>query len=550
MAAPRVRTCAPVVLGLALASLEASAAPLATRPYGNAMGDGLNGPDGPDGLDIIASDPTPQSVKVCAAGETLFGIDVSYYQGDIDWNAVAADGVVFAYVRVSHALQFDDPKFQQNLAGARAAGIHTGVYQFFEPGQDPVAQADKLLALTGPLQPGDMPPMLDVESQEPVAKAAYADAIRAWLDHIEAATGVVPFIYTGYYYWNDNVGTDEFADHPLWIANYNAGCPLIPDYWSTWAAHQYCDCGNVAGIAGAVDVNNFNGNADVLMGYTVGGAECGDAKCTFGEDAYGCPQDCPPCGVIAPAGGTIDNGAACLELHGDLEYWRNEPVGEGGSLVWTNATEYDVASNYAIWRMYFAEAGTYALETFVQPPFGESKQTTYHVQHAMGETVVPIDQSLTSGWVSLGEFSFAAATDHFVRIDDNTGELVALELSLVADALRITRIDLEPATSTDTLTTGITTDETAGTAGTAGTDTSDAGSTDAPPDTSPTSNGGSPTTGEFTSTSGATGPGLPADYGDDSCGCRGPTRSPGAIALVLPILGLARRRQRRASASR
>lgn len=226
--------------------------------------------------------------------------------------------------------------------------------------------------------------------------------------------------------------------------------------------------------------------------------------------------DCPPCGTIAPEGGTIDNGAACLELHGDLEYWRNEPVGAGGSLVWTNATEYDVASNYAIWRMYFAEAGTYALETHVQQPFGESKQTHYHVHHAMGETVVPIDQSLTSGWVSLGEFTFAAATDHFVRIDDNT------------------------------LTGGpITTGETAGTAG--GTD---AGSTDDPPDTSPTSDGGPPTTGGSTGTSGATGPGLPADYGDDGCGCRGPSRSPGALALVLLGLGLTRRRRGRGAASR
>ncbi len=128
MAAPRVRTCAPVGLGLALASLEVVAAPLATRQYGNAMGDGLG-----DGLTFSAGDPTPLSAKVCAAGETLFGIDVSYYQGDIDWSAVAADGVIFAYVRVSHAPQFDDPKFQQNLAGARAAGIHTGVIRCGSP---------------------------------------------------------------------------------------------------------------------------------------------------------------------------------------------------------------------------------------------------------------------------------------------------------------------------------------------------------------------------------------------------------------------------------
>lgn len=555
MAALRVLPCAPLALGLALAGLDASAAPLAARPYGNAMGDGLG-----DGLTFSDANAGPQAVKMCAAGDTLPGIDVSYYQGTIDWNAVAADGIVFAYVRVTHGLQFEDPKFQENLAGARAAGIHTGVYQFFEPSQDPIAQADKLLTMTGPLQPGDMPPMLDVESQDLVGKTAYADAIRAWLDHVEAATGVAPFIYSGYYYWNDNVGTSEFIDHPLWIPNYNAGCPLIPDYWPTWAAHQYCDCGSVSGIAGPVDVDTFNGGLDALMGYTVGGAVCGDAKCTFGEDPFLCPADCPPCGTIAPDGGTIDNGAACLELHGDLEYWRDEAVGEGGSLVWTNATEYATASNYAIWRLYFAEAGTYSLETFVEQPFGESEQTSYRVQHAMGETVIPVDQSQASGWVSLGEYTFAAATDHSVRIDDNTGELVTLERSLVADALRITRVDLEPATGTDTLTgdpgTSDTSDtsDTSGTAGTADTSgttgepTSDTGEDPIVTATaSPTSDGGLPTTGDSTGATGSGGPGLPEDYGDDGCGCRSTPRPAATLAFLTTLLLLLRRRRVHAS---
>jgi hypothetical protein len=60
-------------------------------------------------------------------------------------------------------------------------------------------------------------------------------------------------------------------------------------------------------------------------------------------------------------GGTIDNGAACLELGGDPQYWRDEAVGQGGSLVWTNATEFAEPSNYAIWRLVFAQAGEYAL---------------------------------------------------------------------------------------------------------------------------------------------------------------------------------------------
>jgi GH25 family lysozyme M1 (1,4-beta-N-acetylmuramidase) len=422
---------AAALLGV-VAPVTAAAAPLAERPYGNVMGDNLRVVDGP---------AVPAPVEVCAGPETLQGIDVSYYQGDIDWNAVAADGITFAWVRVSHSTQFFDPQFDANLAGSRAAGIHTGVYQYFEPGEDPIAQADFLLDHMGPLQPGDMPPMLDVESQDAVAPGPYADAIRAWLDHVEAATGVAPFIYTGYYYWNDNVGSDEFVDHPLWIANYNPGCPLIPDYWGTWAFHQYCACESIAGISGDVDGDTFNGNLDDLLAFSVGSGVCGDGMCAGGEDPYGCAQDCPPCGVIGPDGGTIDNGEACSELYGPGEYWREEAAGQGGSLVWTNATDYDEPSNYAIWRLFFAESGLYSVEVHIEQPFGETQQASYQIAHAGGETLAPVNQSSESGWVWLGDLMFDAGADHFVRLDDDTGESVDLERSIVYDALRVTRLD-------------------------------------------------------------------------------------------------------------
>ena len=540
--APRLRVPLITAIALAGASLTASAAPLASRTHGNVMGDGL---DHAWTLDNGPGDPL--AGKVCAAGDTLFGIDVSYYQGDIDWNAVAASGVIFAWTRASHALQFDDPQLQNNLNGARAAGVHIGVYQYFEPTQDPIAQAQRMLDLTGPLQPGDLPPMIDVEAADKLGKAAYADAIRAWLDHVEAATGVVPFIYSGYYYWNDYVGTAEFADHPLIIPNYNPGCPLIPDAWSTWTVHQYCDCGSIPGIKGNVDVDTFNGDLDALKGYTVGGGVCGDAKCTFGEDTASCPADCPPCGTIAPEGGTIDNGAACLELYGDPKFWREEAVGEGGSLRWTNVTEYAEPSNYAIWRMYFAETGTYALETYVQQPFGETKQSTYHVQHAGGETLVPIDQSQSSGWVSLGEYNFNSASDHFVRIDDNTGELIDLELSLVADALRITRVDLEPATTTDPSTTGpdTTGNDTTDTADTTAADTSETGDSPTAVTTTASASDTTPTSGGPGSSS-SDGPPQNSDS-DDGCGCRPAQRGSGLTLLLLPLaLLLPRRRTHRA----
>lgn len=489
----------------------AAADPLIERPFGNAMGDQLRLVDGPQ---------DPVTIEVCAGPETLQGIDVSYYQGDIDWNAVAADGITFAWVRVSHSTQFFDPQFDANLAGARAAGIHTGVYQYFEPGEDPLAQADFLLDHMGPLQPGDMPPMIDVESADTVAPGPYADAIRAWLDRVEEATGVVPIIYTGYYYWNANVDTDEFIDHPLWMANYNPGCPLIPDYWVTWAFHQYCACETIAGISGAVDGDTFNGNLEDLLALSVGSGVCGDGMCA-GEDAYSCPEDCPPCGTIGPDGGTIDDGDECFESYGPPEYWRSEAVGQGGSLMWTHATDFDAPSNYAIWRMFFAESGLYSVEVHIEQPYGETQQTTYQVAHAGGDSSQAVNQSSESGWVSLGDFMFTAGANHFVRLDDDTGEPVALELSIVYDALRVTRLDGGSNTTSG---------------GETGLDsTSDGlpGGTGLPGDTGSSGPGGADTFA------------LPNADGDSGgCGCRGTGRAGAGWWLLVPLLaGTARRRR-------
>lgn len=502
----------------AMVPATAAAAPLTDRPYGKALGDDLKVTEGPS---------EPVHIEVCAGPETLTGIDVSYYQGDIDWEAVAADGIAFAWIRVSHSTQFFDPQFDANLAGARAAGIPVGVYQYFEPTEDPIAQADFLLDHMGPLQPGDLPPMIDVESADTVAPGPYADAIRAWLDRVEEVTGVAPFIYTGYYYWNDNVGTDEFIDHPLWMANYNPGCPLIPDYWGTWTIHQYCACESIAGISGDVDGDTFNGNMDDLLGFTVGSGVCGDGQCVGAEDEFSCAQDCPPCGVIPPEGGTVDDGEACFQRFGPADYWRQEAAGQGGSLLWTNATDFDAPENYAIWRLFFAETGLYAVEAHVQQPYGETMQATYQVAHAGGQTDVPVNQSAESGWVWLGDLQFTAGADHWVRLDDDTGESLDLERSIVYDALRVTRLDGGP-------------DPTTTSGGDTGLDTG--GGTSPEPGSGSGPQGGTASSGGFDDTFA-----LPNADGDDAggCACRSTGGGGSAWWLLLPGLGgLARRRRR------
>lgn len=486
----------PAISSPAVPSVEPADA-FASRPFGNVMGDGLSLQG--------EHEPVPGG-GVCAPGETVFGIDVSYYQGNIDWPAVAASGVRFAIVRVSHSTQFFDPEFYDNLDGARAAGIHTGVYQYFEPDEDPIAQADLLLDAMGPLLPGDLPPMIDVESTAGLGPAAIEAAVQAWIDHVEGALGVGPLVYSGFYFWNDNVGSTEFGEYPLMLPWYGVDCPGgVPTGWDMWTIHQYCDCGNVGGISGPVDVNTFNGSLADLEALASAG-ECGDAVCNGAEDPYTCAVDCPPCGVVDAGGGTLDNGDACYRLYGNDEYWREELQGEGGSLVWTHATDYDTAYNYAVWQLHFAQSGLYDLEVRITQPFGETTQATYVVRHAAGESPVALDQSASDGWVSLGEFQFDAETDHTVRLADNTGEPADGDVMIVYDAIRVTRLDgAEPTTGgpADDSDSGAVPDPDGATTDEGGVDPGD------PPDPDPEGTGGTDTEGP-----------LAAGDDDSGCGCR------------------------------
>ncbi len=203
---------------------------------------------------------------VCGDGPTVEGIDVSSWQGTIDWARVAGDGIRFAIVRIGDG-SYHDRFFAANWAGARDAGLIRGAYQFFEPGQDPLMQADLVVAAVGRLGPGDMPVTIDVEAPSPgVSTAAYTRSIHQWVDRVTAGTGREPMIYTGRYYWDPYVASSDFTSLPLWHAQYTgAACPNINDRWSDWAFWQYTSSGSIAGISGNVDRNRWNGTFEQLQ---------------------------------------------------------------------------------------------------------------------------------------------------------------------------------------------------------------------------------------------------------------------------------------------
>lgn len=396
------------------------------------------GPEGPsDGLG-----EKELAVTYCAPGETIEGIDVSKWQGEIDWDAVAGDGIRFAFIRATHGTDILDEWFDTNWRRAREVGIARGAYQFFEGGQDPVEQADVFLSMVPALEPGDLPPVIDVESPDGNPGAAeYQDNVRVWLDRVEAALGVPPIIYTGKYYWDDALaGTDEFSDHPLWDAWWSNGCPDTPRGWESWTFWQYSSTGRVAGIGGDVDRDRFDGTMDDLLALAAGGV-CGDGACNGGESTVTCEQDCPPCQLLGREGGTLDEAGPCFRGGGDPQYLRRVAEGYESSLIWTHTTDLDRPANYGEWRLSFAEGGKYLVEAYTQAPWAQSTRAAYQITHGGVTDVVTVDQSAVDGWTPLGEIEFAAGHGQLVRVDDNTGEPGADEVQLVFDALRFTRVE-------------------------------------------------------------------------------------------------------------
>jgi lysozyme len=233
--------------------------------------------DSSDGVGTAQS-----AMTICPGNTTVLGVDVSYYQGDIDWGSVANTSVKFAIARKSDGT-FLDTKFQQNWDGIKQAGLIRGVYQYFEPDDDVATQAQIVIDAVGTLGARDLPAMIDVEAAGNLSNAAYAAEIGQWLDLVEAGTGKRPMIYTGKYFWQGNVASSAYNDSALVHAAYpNAcysatsttfvapldcwmgSCPNIADQFDDWQFWQYTSEGKVAGIPGRLDMDIFNGDMAAL----------------------------------------------------------------------------------------------------------------------------------------------------------------------------------------------------------------------------------------------------------------------------------------------
>jgi lysozyme len=196
------------------------------------------------------------------------GIDVSHYQPVVDWEKVAASRIAFAFIKATEGTALLDHSFANHWSGAKRASVLRGAYHFFRPKQDAVAQAKFFLAQLD--DPGELPPIVDVEAADGVAPSQIADGILAWIDVVTSGLGR-PLIYTSPSFWNLLGSTDELASKAdLWVAHWGAHEPATVTGWGRWTFWQFTNRATVPGIAAPlhVDENRFNGTLDALRTYS------------------------------------------------------------------------------------------------------------------------------------------------------------------------------------------------------------------------------------------------------------------------------------------
>ena len=197
---------------------------------------------------------------------TVKGLDVSRYQGVVDWDQVATQDQHFAFIKATEGREHRDVAFLANWTGASRAGLRRGAYHYLLPHASVEEQLSNYIDLVK-LEPGDLPPVLDVEDIGRLSSVQLVQHVRDWLNLAEAHYGVKPILYTGLNFYNRHLA-GQFDDYPLWLARYDERDPvtICGRPYQFW---QFTDRASVPGIVGNVDRNVFSGTLQDLQAICV-----------------------------------------------------------------------------------------------------------------------------------------------------------------------------------------------------------------------------------------------------------------------------------------
>lgn len=207
------------------------------------------------GVSCLFSKPVVSKAKY-----PVFGVDVSHYQGDIDWSALEKQGVRFAFIKATEGSGHIDESVRENLEGSAETGIKVSCYHFFSFDSPGETQAQNFISAVG-AQEIDMPPVVDIEyyGDKALHKPSQAETeaiLRPLLEQLETYYGCKPIIYTTLPMYIRYIRSG-FTDYPLWIRSVTFEPDLMN--WKFW---QYDDTGQLYGYFGeepCIDFNVYNG---------------------------------------------------------------------------------------------------------------------------------------------------------------------------------------------------------------------------------------------------------------------------------------------------
>lgn len=227
-------------------------------------------------------DARPHPGVAAAHNYPIHGIDISRWQGEIDWSAVKAAGTRFVYMKATEGGDHVDPAFRRNWEGARRAGVARGAYHFVywcRPAHEQAVWFKQQI----PNDADALPPVLDVEwnghsrtCPQKIDRELAREKIALMLTELEQLTGKKPVIYTDITFHRE-VLEGQFNNYPYWIRS-TAALPETRYSNRPWAFWQFTTTGRVPGIKGDVDRNAFFGSESQFAGWLRGEYDIGTRR--------------------------------------------------------------------------------------------------------------------------------------------------------------------------------------------------------------------------------------------------------------------------------
>lgn len=213
------------------------------------------------------------------------GIDVSEYQGDIDFSEVADDGIEVVYIRAGEGSDYTDAYFESNYEKALAAGLKIGFYHYVTATttDEAVDQAEFFYSLIAGKQI-DCCPAMDFEYFGNLSADEVNEIGMTYMETLENLLGYTPAIYSDAYdveaEWNSS-----FSEYPLWVADYDVSQPESIGSWDTWSGFQYSDTGSVSGISDDVDMDYFKNSILTANASTDSSSTSGTSSSSTGQSS-------------------------------------------------------------------------------------------------------------------------------------------------------------------------------------------------------------------------------------------------------------------------